>query len=328
MVGISARRTRRLAGVISAWAAVALLPGDARSIVIELDDVAPDRIERQRQAAEGQLPLPGTPDVAHLSERLAAKGLEPGREVFIRIFKMESELELWMRQDDRFVLLDVYPICHWAGTLGPKIQEGDKQNPEGFYTIGRRQIHRYGRWHQALNVGFPNIYDRVFGRTGSYILLHGGCSSVGCFAMTDPVMSEIFSLTEKALQKGQQEVSVHIFPFRMTEANLEARKDSPWTDFWHNLKEGYDAFEATHVPPNVGVCGKRYGVQQVESAEPNPPAANGRRRDSRLSSWRRFDCSGMATLGNGEDGVEKSAEDRPRRRGSVVRRISHQAGSE
>lgn len=293
MWGIRAHRLRWPAPVLCGLVILCAWQGLAHSLEIELVDVAPDRIERQRRAADGLLPLPGTPDLSRLHQRLSDKQLEPGSEVFIRIFKMESELELWMRRGDRFVLLDVYPICHWSGSLGPKLHEGDKQNPEGFYTIRRRQLHLVGRWPRALNVGFPNTYDRANGRTGSYILLHGGCSSVGCFAMTNAVMEEIFGLTAKALRAGQQEVSVHIFPFRMTEENLAIHASSVWIDFWRNLKEGYDAFEATHLPPNVGVCGKRYAVQEVEPGEVNVlPSMNGKRRARFASS--RFNCGSVA----------------------------------
>ena len=296
----------------------------ARSLVVELDGVAPDRIERQRGAAEGRLPLPGTPDLSHFSERLASKGLQRGSEVFIRMFKAESELELWVLKDGRFVLLDTYPICHWSGALGPKAQEGDKQNPEGFYTIRRRQLHLAGRWRRALNVGFPNAFDRALGRTGSYILLHGGCSSVGCFAMTNPVMEEIFTLTEAALRSGQEEVNVHIFPFRMTEANLERYQISPWIGFWRNLKEGYDAFEATHVPPNVGVCSKRYVVQQAEPREPGAKPAALPRRANRIAGSAEVDCSGTAALGGNDDSIGNGSEpENSSHRGSAARRISH-----
>ena len=268
----------------------ASLHSDAGAISIELKDVAPDRIERQRQALVGALPLPGTPDLGRLAERLAAKGLEKGSEVFIRIFKVESELELWLRKGAKFVLLDTYPICHWSGTIGPKLAEGDKQNPEGFYKIRRRQLHLIGRWPRSLNVGFPNPYDRALGRTGSYILVHGGCSSTGCFAMTDAVMQEIYGLAEKALRAGQEYIEVHAFPFRMTEANLQRFASPELDEFWRNLKEGYDAFEATHIPPRIGVCGTRYGVQQVGPDEVATRPPQRKVRQNRFAGGRDFAC--------------------------------------
>ena len=158
-------------------------------------------------------------------------------------------------------MLDTYPICHWTGTLGPKEREGDKQSPEGFYSVTPRQARHVGRWRKALNLGFPNALDQRLQRTGSYILLHGGCSSTGCFAMTDPVLDEIYSLASAALRGGQERIHVHVFPFRMTAARLDAYATHPWREFWGDLKAGYDSFERTQVPPRVAICGKRYIVQ-------------------------------------------------------------------
>jgi murein L,D-transpeptidase YafK len=197
---------------------------------------------------------------AERHRRLAEKGMAAGRAVMIRIFKAESQLELWMEKGEQFELFARYPICSWSGRLGPKEHEGDHQAPEGLYSIGLEQIHRHGRRPRSLDLGFPNAFDKANARTGSTILLHGGCTSVGCYAMTDPVMEEIYALSEKALLEGQERIPVQVFPFRMTEANLSAYAQSVWFPFWRNLREAYDAFEATHVPPKVGVCGKRYRV--------------------------------------------------------------------
>jgi murein L,D-transpeptidase YafK len=258
----------------------------ALAVKIEIDDVAPDRIERQRSFAEGELPLPGTPKLGDLDGRLAKLGLTVGSPIFIRVFKAESELEVWVRKDSSYTLFATYPICHWAGTLGPKLAEGDKQNPEGFYSVSRRQLHRIGRWPRSLNVGYPNAFDRANNRTGSYILVHGGCSSVGCFAMTNAVMDEVFVLVEAALKKGQQRVGLHVFPFRMTETNLASYAGNAWIDFWRDLKRGYDAFESTRNPPKIGICDKRYVIETVlPGAETTPkPAKLGRRISRRLRS--------------------------------------------
>lgn len=263
-----------------AWLGLGLVAAASpvAALTIELDDVAPDRVERQRAFAEGRLPLPGTPSLGDLPARLDEKGLKAGDHVFIRIFKASSELEVWMRRGDRFVLFASYPMCHWSGTLGPKLREGDKQNPEGFYAVTSRQLHRIGRWPRSLNIGFPNAFDRTLGRTGSYILVHGGCSSTGCFAMTNAVIDEIYDLTEAALRKGQERVQVHVFPFRMTEANLARYGASEWHDFWLNLKDGYDAFEATQLPPRIGYCEQKYVVSAAgpqEVGDPGPLAMCG-----------------------------------------------------
>jgi murein L,D-transpeptidase YafK len=213
-----------------------------------------------------QTPMPGVAASMDLGQRLAAKGMRAGNPVMIRIFKAESQLELWLQRDDRFELFATYPICTWSGKLGPKLQEGDRQAPEGFYTVSIDQIRRTGRWPRALNIGFPNAFDKAYARTGSLILVHGGCTSTGCYAMTDPVMDEIYELTEQALRQGQVAVHVHSFPFRMTEANLEANAGNPWMQFWMNLKPAYDFFERTRVPPRVGVCNKRYLVADGDDA--------------------------------------------------------------
>jgi murein L,D-transpeptidase YafK len=201
-----------------------------------------------------------------------AAGFTPGSPVMIRIFKRESELEVWMLKDERFELYAVYPICYWSGRLGPKEREGDRQAPEGFYFVGVQQLHLVGRHPRSLNIGFPNAFDRALGRSGSHILVHGGCTSVGCFAMTDPVMERIYAVSEQALFAGQDKIQVQIFPFRMTDANLAAHTGSKWYGFWRNLKEGYDSFEETHLPPAVAVCRKSYFIAPENDDQP-PTAA-------------------------------------------------------
>jgi murein L,D-transpeptidase YafK len=243
-----------------------LAPAGGAALVVELKDVAPDRIERQRANSLGQLPLPNTPSIAQLDARLAEKGLALGNSAFIRIFKAESELEVWLLKEGRFVLFATYPICFWSGTLGPKVHEGDKQSPEGVYSISARQLHFVGRWPRSINLGFPNAFDKALSRTGSYILVHGGCSSTGCFGMTNPVIEEIFRITERALRAGQPSVQVQVFPFRLTEGNLRAYTSHEWYGFWHNLKLAYDSFERTRLPPRVSVCEGRYHVEDVDVA--------------------------------------------------------------
>jgi len=205
-------------------------------------------------------PLPGTPDLARLDQRLERQGLKVGAPVFMRIFKLESELELWMEKDGRYELFATYPICLWSGRLGPKLQEGDLQAPEGFYSVTKEQLNPNSRWHRSFNLGFPNAFDRSLGRTGSFLMVHGGCQSVGCFAMTNDVVDEIWRLVTAALDSGQQAFDVQVFPFRMTERNLAMRRQDRWGDFWADLKRGYDAFERTHQPPAISVCDGRYVV--------------------------------------------------------------------
>jgi murein L,D-transpeptidase YafK len=252
----------------AAAVALAVWAMPAHAVVIELKDVASDRVERQRAEAIGQLPLAGTPNISQLNERLAARKMAMGNHMLIRVFKSSSELEVWMRTGTRYELFATYPICNWSGTLGPKMTEGDKQSPEGVYTVTSRQLHLIGRHPRSLNLGFPNALDRQMSRTGSYILIHGGCGSVGCFAMTNPVIEEVFSLASAALNKGGQDaVQVHVFPFRMTEDRLKAYSMNEWYDFWRNLKDVSDSFERTHQPPRVTVCEGRYWVEDSGGAE-------------------------------------------------------------
>ena len=222
---------------------------------------------------EASVPTPSSPifTAADRDRRLAEKGLAAGNHVMIRIFKQESELELWMQRDGRFELFATYSICFWSGRLGPKLREGDRQAPEGVYSVSLDQLYEKGRRPRSFDIGFPNTFDRSFARTGSYILVHGGCTSIGCFAMTNPVMDEIYALSERALREGQDRIEVHAFPFRMTEANLAVHENSPWLPFWLNLKEAYDTFERTRVPPRVGVCDRRYIV--ADGSQPEPVVA-------------------------------------------------------
>lgn len=217
---------------------------------------------------------PAAFDATDLKRRLAKKGVALGAPMMIRIFKSEGELEVWVRSGERFELFATYPICHWSGALGPKLTEGDRQSPEGLYSISSRQLHRSGRWRRSLDIGFPNSFDKAHGRTGSYILVHGGCTSTGCYAMTNPVMEEIFALSEAALTQGQDRIHVHIFPFRMTQENLAAHAASPWSGFWLSLKDAYDVFERTHLPPRVSICGKRYVLGEPPAAEAEECVAN------------------------------------------------------
>jgi murein L,D-transpeptidase YafK len=217
-------------------------------------------VERHWRSAfvKNGLTLPGTPDLADFDGRLAAKGLRAGNPIFMRIFKREFELELWMQKDGRFKLFATYPICKWSGELGPKLKQGDRQAPEGFYSVDQKALNPNSAWHRSFNLGFPNAFDRAYGRTGSLLMVHGGCGSIGCYAMTNPVIDEIWRLVTAALNGGQTRFQVQVLPFRMTDRNLAKHASSPQSAFWTSLKPGYDLFDASHVPPKVTVCGKRY----------------------------------------------------------------------
>jgi murein L,D-transpeptidase YafK len=208
---------------------------------------------------------------------LAQKGMTEDAPILIRIFKAESELEVWKAKDDgRFHLFKTYPICSYSGGLGPKVSQGDRQAPEGFYLVSQEQMNPNSKYHLSFNVGFPNAYDRAYGRTGQDIMVHGDCTSAGCYAMTDGVIEEIFILAYEALQGGQEAFQIQAYPFRMTAANMTAHQKDEWYDFWKNLKEGYDYFEITHLPPRIAVCEKHYLVNAAfvdRGAHPDPAGA-------------------------------------------------------
>ena len=198
---------------------------------------------------------------ARIDGDLAKKGLSFGSAVYIRIFKEEAALEVWLRHGAQYDLFKTYPICAESGTLGPKEREGDEQSPEGFYGVTASKLNPRSNYHLSFDIGYPNAYDRSLGRTGSLIMVHGNCVSIGCFAMTDPGIEEIYLLAQAALERGQQSFPVHVFPFRMTEENMRRHAPSRWASFWSDLKAGYDAFEAKHVPPDVDVRGGHYVVR-------------------------------------------------------------------
>ncbi|MBL38052.1 MAG: 2-dehydro-3-deoxyphosphooctonate aldolase [Xanthomonadales bacterium] len=194
-----------------------------------------------------------------LFDRLSGRGLRIGDPVHIRIFKQSRELELYLQGRDGFELYRTYPICDVSGMLGPKRFEGDLQAPEGFYTVVPERLHPHSEFHLAFNLGYPNEFDRSMGRTGSNIMIHGGCASNGCFAMTDYYMEQIYLLAEAALKNGQPEIGVEIYPFRMTEENLAAHAASRWIEFWRSLKPAHDHFAQSGLPAPIepGVAGYR-----------------------------------------------------------------------
>ncbi|MEQ1673344.1 MAG: murein L,D-transpeptidase family protein, partial [Hyphomicrobium sp.] len=212
-----------------------------------------ERAERRWRASFG-LGMRGAPDVTRLPQRLSEHGVTEGAPIFMRIFKREFELELWMKRDGVFHRFATYSICRWSGTLGPKLQQGDHQAPEGFYSVDAAALNPNSRWFRSFNLGYPNAFDTANGRTGSLIMVHGGCASVGCFAMTNSQMAEIWQLVTAALAGGQKRFQVQVFPFRMTDEKLKSYAGHPALPFWRTLKTGHDLFEASLLPPKVHVC--------------------------------------------------------------------------
>jgi murein L,D-transpeptidase YafK len=194
-----------------------------------------------------------------LSIELKKQSLAIGDPVFIRIFKSEKKLQLWMKHNHQYVLFRSYPICTFSGALGPKIRQGDGQSPEGFYRVGLGQLNPASSYHLAFNLGYPNAYDRANNRTGDFLMVHGNCVSIGCYAMGDDAIEEIYTLMEAALRKGQDKVDVHIFPFDFDTTKLDWAR-SAWQPFWSDLKLGFDAFNQSKKTPTIHVVGKRYQI--------------------------------------------------------------------
>jgi murein L,D-transpeptidase YafK len=206
----------------------------------------------------GDLDAIRTQRLPGIAAEFSAKGLRLGDPVFIRIFKETDELELWVRSGERFALYKTFAICSWSGSLGPKLQEGDGQSPEGFYSVARSQMNPASHFHLSFNLGFPNAYDRAHGRTGSFLMVHGNCVSIGCYAMTDAGIEEIWLIADEALKAGQSRFDVHVFPFRFTDDAFARQGASSWLPFWRGLKRGYDAFKEARVPPVVTVANGDY----------------------------------------------------------------------
>jgi murein L,D-transpeptidase YafK len=202
-----------------------------------------------------------------LDVRLARTGFKLGQPIFVRIYKLSFELEVWMKRSDGHALFATYPICTFSGQLGPKLRSLDRQSPEGIYRVTARQLNPASRWHRAFNLGFPNAFDRAHGRTGSYLMVHGGCSSIGCYAMTNAIVDDLFTLAKAALAGGQPGFQVQALPFRMTAAALESRVGNPNAAFWASLKPIADAFDANRVPPDVMVCDGRYSIGPRDGAQ-------------------------------------------------------------
>jgi len=198
-----------------------------------------------------------------LSKALAAHGLELGNPLFIRIFKESRELEIWLQPDNgqQYKLWKVLPIAAMSGGLGPKLKLGDKQAPEGFYSVERKSLNPQSRFHLSFNIGYPNAYDEANGCTGDFIMVHGNEVSIGCFAMTDSVIEDIYLIVEAALESGQASVPVHVFPFPLTDRRMAEAAHSPWLKFWKELQQGYTAFEDTRIPPSVKVSGTTYDIK-------------------------------------------------------------------
>ncbi len=198
-----------------------------------------------------------------LCTEMVLKGLSMNNPMFIRAFKSEMKLELWVQStySPEYKLFKTYNICKKSGALGPKQREGDLQTPEGFYDVTKDRLNPNSQYFLSFNIGYPNAYDRSHGRTGSLLMIHGSCVSEGCLAMTDRQIGEIYLIIEQNFKYGHSNIPVNIYPFRMTKNNMAMHKNSPRYPFWKNLKEGYDYFEIYRRPPDISVRRGKYIIE-------------------------------------------------------------------
>jgi murein L,D-transpeptidase YafK len=232
----------------------ALMTSAALSAAVLLAGCNTDELTSLATNAKANQPVP-----PKLVAAMDAKNMDLQSPILIRLFKQEAELEVW-KQDrtGRFALLKTYPICRWSGDLGPKVREGDRQAPEGFYSITPAQMNPTSAYYLSFNTGYPNAYDRALGHTGSELMVHGDCSSRGCYAMTDEQIAEIYALGRESFFGGQKAFQFQAYPFRMTPANFARHRNSPHMAFWKMIKEGNDDFEVTRQEPKVDFCEKKY----------------------------------------------------------------------
>lgn len=216
------------------------------------------------------------PIPAKLLGEMSERGMKPSDPVVVRIFKQESELEIWKRdKSGRFALLKTYPMCRWSGKLGPKTKIGDRQAPEGFYHVNAGMLNPKSQYYLSFNLGYPNRLESALGYTGEALMVHGACSSSGCYAMTDEGVAEIYTVVREALKGGQTSFQVQAYPFRMTAENMAKHRADPNFAFWQTLKRGHDLFDTYKQPPQVGYCGKRYvfGAAGMQGLPSDPLAA-------------------------------------------------------
>ncbi len=241
----------------------ALTAPAALSAAVLLAGCNSDEIGSLATNAKANQPVP-----PRLLAQIDAKNMDLQSPILVRLFKQEAELEVW-KQDrtGRFGLLKTYPICRWSGDLGPKVREGDRQAPEGFYAITPAQMNPQSAYYLSFNTGYPNAYDRALGHTGSELMVHGDCSSRGCYAMTDEQISEIYALGRESFFGGQKSFQFQAYPFRMTALNLARHRNSPHMAFWKMIKEGNDHFEVTRQEPKVDFCEKKYVFDAVKAPD-------------------------------------------------------------
>ncbi len=184
-----------------------------------------------------------------------------GYELFIRAFKKEQVVEVWVKEKnkDEFVLLHAYPFCATSGTLGPKRSEGDSQIPEGVYEINH--FNPQSNFYLSLGINYPNASDKILSdrqHPGGSIYIHGNCVTIGCISITDDKIKELYVLAVEAKNNGQGKISVHIFPDRLDTNAIEKLSSSNQTitSFWKNLQPIYEDFKSSRKLKVVSVNSK------------------------------------------------------------------------
>ncbi|TDQ77061.1 L,D-transpeptidase family protein [Sphingobacterium yanglingense] len=217
---------------------------------------------KKQQPQEDRVTVAKAEKESMIKSKLASKNLSPDNlNILFVAYKNTDKLELYAKAqtDDYYALLQTYAICKRSGVLGPKKAEGDKQVPEGFYYIDR--FNPQSLYYLSLGLNYPNELDKSLGYTGSDIFIHGKCETVGCLPMTDELIKEIYLYALLAQESGQQQIPVYIFPFEMTNENIENFKsetDETTLAFWKNLQEGYALFQKNSKALHYSVQNGRY----------------------------------------------------------------------
>jgi murein L,D-transpeptidase YafK len=269
-------------------------------------------------------PLP-----AKMRAKISKMNLSMSSPIMMRIFKEEAVMEVWKANaQDRYQLVATYPICAWSGQLGPKKKEGDRQAPEGYYTITPAQMNPSSSYYLSFDMGYPNKFDRAYGRSGRNLMVHGACSSSGCYSISDAAVLQVYAFAREAFKGGQKSFQVQAYPFRMTAENMAKHRSSEHFDFWKNLKTGYDYFEITHRPPEVDVCGKKYAFNLANGCDSSTPPALTAAYQSYSKTYEAAYTAASARIGTDWKDVaewDRKAQERLDRRMGKTRAIPNDA---
>jgi murein L,D-transpeptidase YafK len=226
---------------------------------------APDSLAQSFEARQREYPRVDAAFEAQydaLAAQFEERGLPfPPHAIFLRVIKRDRALEVWAQpaSEAPFEWVRNIDVCYYSGTLGPKRREGDRQHPEGFYTIDR--FNPRSRYHLSLRISYPNRSDRILGdpdTPGGDIFIHGGCGSTGCLAVTDAGIEPLYVLAVLARSGGQRHIPIHIFPIRFSDEDdlawlREVTDDPGLWEFWTSLRPGFDYFEQHRRLPRVEI---------------------------------------------------------------------------